>query len=75
MYSDEKIARLDGILERFENLLSQSESRYLKVEPALLKEYENALKDAVNVLDATKQTFKSKQLKELRERIEEVLQK
>lgn len=73
MLSDEKIGRLDEFLDRFENLLSRFESNSRKIEESVVQEYENALKDAVSVLDATKQTFKSKQLKELRERIEAVL--
>lgn len=75
MLSDEKIDRLDLLLNRFENLLSRFENSNRKIEESLEQEYEIALKDAVGVLDATKQTFKSKQLKELRERIETVLEK
>ena len=74
MLSDEKISRLDELLNRFENELNRFEGSSLKSAESLIHEYENALKDAVSVLDATKQTFKSKQLKELRERIEAVLQ-
>lgn len=61
---DTALNRLEYLIERFENESKENTSE---------KKYRAALKDAVDTLEATKQAFKSKQLKALRERIEAVL--
>lgn len=73
MHSDDLIVKLDQTINRFEGLLERYDGSSQPVEPFLADEYEKALRDAVQVLDRTKNSFKSKQLKELRERIEAVL--
>lgn len=61
---DTALNRLEYLVERFESGSKESSS---------VKKYRAALRDAVDTLEATKQAFKSKQLKALRERIEAVL--
>lgn len=74
MQADNMITQLNESLNRFEGLLNRLEGYNPSLDHFQTVEYEKALKDAVCVLDATKNSFKSKQLKELRERLEAVLE-
>lgn len=70
MAPDIKNDKVDLILERLEALADQIE---FNTDRSLEDKYREALKDAAKTLEATKNAFKSKQLKQLRERIEAVL--
>lgn len=64
--------KLELILQRLDSISHQVERQN---EKSLEDEYREVLLDTARTLEATKHAFKSKQLKELRERIESVLQR
>ena len=65
---ERKVDQLGQKLDELAEQLTSNPSMQSRLEV-----YECALKEVVNVLEQTKSSFKSKQLKELREKIQNVL--
>jgi len=63
---EEVADRLEGLITRLEGLLENRS-------PCREAEYRRLLQETVAVLAATKNSFRSRRLKELRERIETIL--
>jgi len=71
MRTDDAEKKLEQVLKRLDDLTEQM--KYGQAQSDTERRYRDALKDAVDTLEATKSMFKSKQLKALRERLEAVL--
>lgn len=71
--SGESHRPLEEIVERFERLAVRLEACSERERPERERVYRDALQEAVEVLRQTKGAFRSKQLKQLRERIEVLL--
>ncbi|MBN2326057.1 MAG: hypothetical protein JXR73_02810 [Candidatus Omnitrophica bacterium] len=65
---------IDSVLSRLETAAEKIESSLAADHQKKAERYRRELKNVVEVLEQTKGAFRSKQLKNLRERIEDVLQ-
>lgn len=74
MMTPEHVERFENAVARMEQLLNQSSDVSSKPDPRS-EQYRAILEKTVDALERTKSSFKSKQLKELREEIQAVLQK
>ncbi len=67
------IDRLSVIVDRLEGLVFRLENPDSCANSSREMRFRNMLLETIQILEATKQAFHSKQLKQLRERVEEVL--